>query len=575
MWCARRMLSGLVLVFATAVGLADVSRAVTGGPPAGEGEAAGLTFRLSEGTETGGPKLLVARPAAEPLSEADARRVLDRLPPLTAGPSEEPFAMREASLPPPRTGRTVGTAFPPESAAVRPQPAPSGPLEIVRRVPEGDVPLAPRLSITFSQPMVALDTRDHLSRAAAPARLTPQPPGEWRWVGTRTLLFEPLGRFPMATEFHVEVPAGVRSATGGTLPDAVGWSFATPPPRLLAGHPVSGPARRDALMFAAFDQRVDAATVLQSVRVRAQGADVTVRLASADEVAADATVARLAGQAEAGRGLAFRAERDLPPDAGVTVTLGAGTPSAEGPRRTAAPLEWSFRTYGAFRVRRHECGGRDRCTPFDPWRVELTNPLDVKRLRKENVHVEPELPGMKVEAWGSTLAIRGAARGRTTYRVTPSSAIVDVFGQRLQPGAALAFDVGPAPAVLFAPGGDFVVLDPSGGPRFPVHSVNYHTLRVRAYAVGPEDWGAWQSYLRERRGEASPTPPGVLALDTTVQVGGEPDTLTETRIDLAPAFRGGLGQVVLLVRPTSSPRERRGDEVPPTGTSTRAPSCSR
>jgi uncharacterized protein YfaS (alpha-2-macroglobulin family) len=562
MRCARRTLFWMVLVLATTAGLADVRRPAGGRPIAAEGDAAGgFTFRLSEGTETGAPRRLVARPAAAPLSESDARRVLERLPPLAAEPRQEPFAMREASLPPPRPGRTVRTAFPPESEAVRPQPAPSGPLEIVRRMPEGDVPLAPHLSITFSQPMVALDTRDRLSREAVPARLAPEPPGEWRWVGTRTLLFEPVGRFPMATEFRVEVPAGVRSATGGTLAGAVSWSFSTPPPRLRARHPLSGPARRDALMFAAFDQRVDPAAVLSSVRVHARGSDVPVRLACADEVAADATVARLASEVQAGRFVAFRAARELPPGARVTVTLGAGTPSAEGPRRTAAAQEWSFRTYGPFRVRRHECGGGGRCTPFDPWRVELTNPLDVRRLRKEHVHVEPELPAMKVEGWGNTLAIRGAPRGRTTYRVTLSSAIVDDFGQPLQPGGALAFDVGPAPTALFAPGGDFVVLDPSGGPRFPVHSVNHRTLRVRAYEVGPEDWGAWQSYLRERGGEPSPTPPGVLALDTTVRVGGEPDTLTETRIDLAPALPGGLGQVVLVVRPTPSPKERRGDEI--------------
>ncbi len=561
MRCARRTLFWLLLVFTTALGVADVRRPVSGGPPSEQGQAAGLTFRLSEGTDSGEPPVLVARAPAEPLSEGEARRVLDRLPPLAAEPREEPFAIRESSLPPPRAGRTVRAPFPPEGDAARPEAAPAGPLEVVRRMPEGDVPLAPHLSITFSQPMVALDTHDHLSRAAVPARLAPQPPGEWRWVGTRTLLFEPVGRFPMATEFRVEVPAATRSATGGTLARTVGWSFSTPPPRLLARHPQSGPARRDAVMFASFDQRVDPAAVVASLQVRAGGAEVGVRVASADEVAADETVARLASRAQAGRWVAFRAEGDLPPDAAVTVTIGAGTPSAEGPRRTAAAQEWSFRTYGPFRVRGHECGWGGRCSPFDPWRVELTNPVDPKRLRKEHVHVEPELPGLKVEAWGDTLAIRGAARGRATYRVTLSSAIVDAFGQSLEPGGALAFTVGPAPARLFAPGGDFVVLDPSGGPRFAVHSTNHPSLRVRAYSVGPGDWAAWSAYRRERGAKVAPTPPGRLAIDDTVRVAGEPDTLAETSIDLSPALSGGLGQVVLVVQPAAPSKERGRDAV--------------
>jgi hypothetical protein len=530
---ARRTVLGLLLVFTTAIGAADARRgagAATEDPVTGK--APGLVFRLSEGTDTGEAPLLVARPPARPLSDADARRVLDRLPPPAAEPREEPFAIRETSAPPPRAGRTIRAAFPPEGEAPRPEAAPAGPLEVLRRMPEGAVPHAPHRAITISQPMVALDSHEGLAREAVPARLSPLPPGEWRWVGTRTLVFEPEGRFPMATDFRVEVPAATRSATGGTLADAVAWSFSTPPPRLLTRHPQSGPARRDALMFAAFDQRVDPAAVLSSLRVRAGGAEVPVRLASAREVEADAVVTRLAREPQP-RFVAF-APSAISARRGVSVTVGAGTASAEGPRRTAAAQEWQFRTYGPFRVRRHECGGGGRCTPFDPWRVELTNPVDAKRLRKELVRVEPDLPGLKVEAWGDTLAIRGTPRGRTTYRVTLSSDIADTFGQSLEPGGALEFAVGPAPAALFAPGGDFVVLDPAGGTRFPVHSINHSALRVEAYAVGPEDWAAWHAYRqRSWRNEAA-TPPGHRVIDTTVRVAGEPDALGETRTTWRP-----------------------------------------
>jgi hypothetical protein len=212
------LLLGVLLACATAVGVADARRG-TLAPAKGEGVSearSGLVFRLSEGTDEGAAPALVARPPAERLADAEARRVLDRLPPFAAEPREEPFALREASLPPPRTGRTVRDAFPPPAEAPRPGEAPAGPLEVLRRMPEGDVPLAPHLSVTFSQPMVALDAHEALSRAGVPVRLSPQPPGEWRWVGTRTLVFEPEGRFPMATGYRVEVPAGTRRATGRT-----------------------------------------------------------------------------------------------------------------------------------------------------------------------------------------------------------------------------------------------------------------------------------------------------------------------------------------------------------------------
>jgi uncharacterized protein YfaS (alpha-2-macroglobulin family) len=554
---------GLFLAVTTAFDVVSARRETSGAvtrPRGGEGP--GLVFRLGEGGQEAAAPVLVARPPAERLADAETRRVLDRLPPVAEEPREEPFALRDASLPPPRTGRTVRASFPPEEVSARPDLGPAGALEIVRRMPEGDVPLAPHLSITFSQPMVVLDSHAGLSREAIPARLAPQPPGEWRWVGTRTLVFEPEGRFPMATEYRVEVPAGTRGPAGSALARAAAWSFSTPPPRLLARYPEGGPARRDALLLAVFDQAIDPAAVVASVRVAAGGAVLPVRLASADEVRADEAVAHLVKEAEAGRSVAFRAERELPPDAAVTVTIAAGTPSAEGPRRTAAAQDWGFRTYGPFRVRRSECGWGGSCTPFDPWRVELTNPVDARSLRREHVRVEPELPGLKVEAWGNTLAVRGASRGRTTYRVTLSSGIRDAFGQPLEPGQALTFPVGPAPATLFAPGSDFVVLDPAGGGRFPVLSVNHESLRVQAYAVGPEDWPAWQVY-RQRgwRNEAGATPPGRRILDTTVRTDGEPDALHETRIDLSPALEEGLGQVVLVVRPAAPSRERRRDAV--------------
>ena len=520
-------------------------------------------FRLSEGGGPADAPVLVARPPATRLSQVEADRVLDRLPPLVSESRVAPFALREPSLPPPRTGRTERAAFPPpQGDAARPDAGAAGTLTVLRRMPEGKVPLAPHLSVTFSQPMVALDSHAALALADVPVRLEPQPAGEWRWVGARTLVFEPEGRFPMATRFRATIPAGTPSATGGTLTAAESWSFETPPPRLVARHPEGGPARRDTLLFAVFDQRIEAAAVLATIKLRASGgAPLALRRATDAELQADAVVSRMLQAAEPGRGVAFRTEAPLPPDAAVEVSVGPSTPSAEGPQRSVAAERWDFRTYGPFRVRRSECGWSGRCTPFDPWRVDLTNPIDVKTLGKGVVHVEPELPGLKVESWGDTLAIRGLARGRTRYRVTLSAELGDVFGQELEPGAALAFDVGAAPATLHAPGGDFVVLDPAAGPRLAVYSTNHASLRVEAFAVTPDDWPAWHAYRQKGWRNEAATPPGRRVIDTTLRVAGEPDALVESRIDLRAGLPGGLGQLVLVVRPAVPSKERPHDAV--------------
>ena len=74
--------------------------------------------------------------------------------------------------------------------------------------------------------------------------MTPDVPGHWRWVGTKTLFFEAdvegIDRFPMATEYTVAIPAGVQSANGSELAQTVTFSFRTPPPVLGQIYPSGG-----------------------------------------------------------------------------------------------------------------------------------------------------------------------------------------------------------------------------------------------------------------------------------------------------------------------------------------------
>ena len=514
-------------------------------------------FRLSEGTPEKEAVAKIARPPAETLDDADLQRVLDRLPALPEIEGDvKPFALREGSLPPPRTGRTVAAPFPPPPGGPAADRPPSGPLEVRRRAPEGDVPLAPHLSVTFSQPMVALTSHEALQGQVLPVRVSPEPPGRWRWVGTQTLLFEPDGRFPMATDYRAEVPAGTRSATGGVVAQPVAWSFSTPPAALVGKHPVDVPVRREALVFAAFDQKIDPDAVLGTVRLTAGGTPRTVRRATDAEIDGDEAVKRLLQGATPGRWVAFRPESPLPADSAVVVSIGPGMPSAEGPKKTTAAQSWSYRTFGPLRVVSHRCGWSKECPPLAPWQIELSNPVDAKAFRKEMVRVEPSLPGQKTDVYGNTLSVRGSSRGRTTYRVNLSSEIKDVFGQTLEPPAPLEFAVGAAPEVLTAPGVPFVVLDPAGGPHFSVFSTNHDSLHVRAWSVVPEDWRAWLAYQRASQQNQPASPPGRAAFDTTLKVQGAPDEMVETRIDLASALPAGRGHVVLVIEPTRPPKGR-------------------
>ena len=130
----RRRMVALALVLAVP-GAGDGSVVRRPAPPGKITEAKGLTLRLGE-AQGEAPPSTTASPAAkgEPLSAADTARVLARLPELPAEPGDErDFALREKSLPPPRTGATVKDAFPPPPTDV----APPADTSTVNGPPEG------------------------------------------------------------------------------------------------------------------------------------------------------------------------------------------------------------------------------------------------------------------------------------------------------------------------------------------------------------------------------------------------------------------------------------------------------
>lgn len=520
-------------------------------------EDGGLSFRLSDGQPEGQSGELLPPAVAEALPEDVTRRLLERLPALTddAAPTSD-FALRDASLPPPRAGRELRVPFPPEQTTAQAAPAgDAAALEVLRHAPHGDVPLAPNVSVTFSRPMVPVTGIDDLASHDVPVRLRPTPAGRWRWLGTRTLVFESDGHLPMATDYDVEVPAGTRGQQGEPLKAALRWRFSTPPAALTLAYPRDAPARRDTLLFAAFDQRVTPKDVLAALDARAAGRPIALRLAEPEEYEANEMVRALVRAAQPGRFVVARPTEPLPADSAISVTVGAGTPSAEGPRRTAEAQSWSFRTFGPLRLTGHACGWGGLCRPFVPLTLQFSNPLDRRAFQREWVRIEPDLPGARVQVNHDSLIVSGATRGQTTYRVSVAGELRDVFGQTLGEPQTRSFDVGPAEPSFTWQGGNFIVLDPGARARLSVYTLRHRALRLRVNAVAAADYAAFQAHLRGAGTRGWSALPGRLVINTTVTVAGPPDELVETRLDLRAAFPNGLGHAIVTAEPVDQPKD--------------------
>ncbi|MCL4561821.1 MAG: hypothetical protein M1281_14585, partial [Chloroflexi bacterium] len=162
----------------------NTERPLTSVGQAGEGGNVSLaSIHLSEGQAQ--PQ--AAQPAqvstGEPLSEEEIAQVASRLPELTPEPGDQgEFHLAQQPIPPPRPGETIDIPFPPPAPEPSgPATVESGPLKVLRYSPEGEIPIAPFISVTFNQPMVPLGTLplvmpDH--SAVAPVAALPHRAGQ-------------------------------------------------------------------------------------------------------------------------------------------------------------------------------------------------------------------------------------------------------------------------------------------------------------------------------------------------------------------------------------------------------------
>jgi uncharacterized protein YfaS (alpha-2-macroglobulin family) len=529
----------------------------TGGAVPETVDSSGLFFRLDEAA--GGVRARSTVVTGRLLTAAESQALLARLQPLrTRTTPADSFYFPAQTLLSPRAGRTITEPFPPRDSVARPPGRPIIPaaptLQVIRRAPEGEVDVGAEVTITFSQPMVPLGSVGDVAAQAVPARITPRPAGRWRWIDARTLKFEPTGRMAMATEYTVEVPAGTRSATGTPLAAALRWTFSTPAAQAVGASPQPGPTELTPILVVAFDQRIDPAAVLRSIRLRTAGVDRPVRLATAAEVAADSEVKALTAGQTPGRWLAFRPVAPLPRDAEVRVSVRPGAPSAEGPRLTTAEQFWEFRTYGPLRVEDQNCS----CRPGEPFFLQLTNPLDARAFRPEMVQVEPSIPGMQVSVSGQYLIISGETQQTTRYTVRLAAAIRDVFGQTLGTPQTRVFQVGVPGASLSGPGG-MIVLDPLDERAISFSSQGHRRLRLRIHRVQPEDWYRFISMNRRRSADPLPLP-GTPAVDRVLTIDAPPGEERELRVELTPGLTNGFGSVAVAVEALDGNDEYERDQ---------------
>ncbi len=505
----------------------------------------GLRFKLTPQSDQATAEASAPLATPTPMNPSELGPLLLSLPPL---PKDErkPFSARSDKPP---AAKAQKETFPPTAAAEGPPVVAPGPLQILSCSPQGEVEMASQLQITFNQPMVAV--AEEIDLKQVPVKLTPQPAGRWRWLGTQTLVFQPEKRFPMATRFDVEVAETTASASGAKLGTVKQFSFQTPTLQLEQSWPDGGPQDLHPLLFMRFNQDIDAKKVASEVHLRGNSEEIHLRTARREEILENPEVLALVEGASEKRTLVMAIKGKLAPGQAYSMELPAGLHSSEGPLGTTKGQAFSFETYQPLKLESKTL----KVKPLENWRIDFNNDLDAKQWDPKWLQVEPEVPDLKVKVQGSSLHLSGRPKARITYKVILQRGLQDSYGQKLGQEESVNLQVGPAEPGFSAPSPRFLTLDPGAKPEVLCEVVNLTHLRVRALRVEPKDWSV---YLEHQDDDDLKKVPGKVVLDEQVRTQAEPDQLRQVRVDLSSAFRQGVGQAIVVVEPVGrKPNENR------------------
>ena len=291
----------------------------------------------------------------------------------------------------------------PDEGAVRTR----GPFAVVYAAPRGKVTsrLQPGVTILFSRSMRAVDAADDVGVPAIGIRTQAGPvEGVWRWTGTRGLLFSPKVDLPGASDFVVTVPAGTRSLDGAVLEHPYTLELQTEGPRVLAvtaeGHPgISVEALpSDAGFRVDLDQPVDAAALeaASHLRVFAGDGDPGVSF----QVHATLEASSALASAAHGVSILLKADKPLPLDRDVELSIAASLRGTGGPRPMAEKDTRLMRTHGPLRLVDFYCPritSNGRCRAGGDVKLTFSTPVAAGELVSHLEGLPPPRPPGKNE----------------------------------------------------------------------------------------------------------------------------------------------------------------------------------
>lgn len=445
--------------------------------------------------------------------------------------------------------------------------AKDGPLTVMTYRPSGQIDLPGQPAITFDRPVASL--RDLEGQAIPQISIEPALDGQWRWVGTRTLVFEAHDEWARGTSYRVQVPPTVTAVDGSSMAEEFEFQFVTAGPKLERLLPEDlNNFELDLPIVLVFDQPVqpdwfDALTVRTNYGDRV----AAYRPLEGEELAAAARFWEVEEEYRQGRVVAAAPVEELRKNQTYRIHLQGLVHSQRGEAKSHINERGSFNICPAFNIQRLDCSFMS-CAGRGEMHLYFTSELADPSADLE-VEMRPPVDDLSVtiRPSGTSALLEGSFEVDTTYRAVIGGDIRDRCGQRLRRRQSPPVNTerrrvrsrvkGPQSPTVLRPPGSAMVL--------PLVVRGAQQLRVRVYSVDTDDWQAfekWNSFAgpgSRQQWQGRPVREEVLVLDEGGQMSNR---LVE--IDASAAFSGDRpGQALVIIdeiepRPSSTPQQRQG-----------------
>lgn len=349
-----------------------------------------------------------------------------------------------------------------------------------------DVTPATNITIVFDRPLVPLGKISDQTKfpSSWQTTLTPAVEGEWHWLSTHAVEFQPKTTLDPATVYSVSLPAGLQFVDGSKTTKDFSWQFQTA--RLLVASTEPSEGSSDASSTSTLTLRFNQEPNIESVTKHLTLASVITNSGSQKQTPLAIKSVKTGTKTVASKTVPDPLSVQIVPatalqmNSSYQLVLSAGTLGAKGNLGSASGYTLNFNTAAPLSVVTGEF-------QYGGIHLAFNNAIAEKTLAKA-ITITPTPKDWKeldltLNQWGDNrdLTIYPALKPSTKYTVQVSPELRDVYGQRLTTPYSFSFTTKAlSPEVTLHSRGTFGVWEKGKEPVMYINSLNAERVTITA-----------------------------------------------------------------------------------------------